>query len=247
MVPIKCPAELDAMRRASAVLKAIIDEIRAGINIGMTTQDLDARALAIMREKAVIPAFKGYRGFPANICVSVNEEVVHGIPSGRVLKEGDLLKVDIGIELDGFFSDSAFTVGLGRVDGRSKRLIDATKRALDLGIAQAKAGNHLSDVSWAIQSYVEAQGFSVVREFVGHGIGRQMHEPPEIMNYGLPHKGVILKEGMCLAIEPMVNAGTWEVDVSENGWTAITKDRLNSAHFEHTVAITGNGPEVLTR
>ncbi len=247
MVPIKSPAELDAMRRVSAVLRKIIDELRPRVIVGMATQELDAQALEIMRENAVRAAFKGYRGFPANICASVNEEVVHGIPSNRILKEGDLLKVDIGIELDGFFSDSAFTVGLGKIDGRSKRLIDATKKALDLGIAQARAGNHLSDVSWAIQSHVEAQGFSVVREFVGHGIGRQMHEPPEIMNYGLPHKGVVLKEGMCLAIEPMVNAGTWEVDISENGWTALTKDRLNSAHFEHTVAITGNGPEVLTR
>ena len=173
--------------------------------------------------------------------------MVHGVPSDRRLKEGDLFKLDIGINLDGYFSDCAFTVAVGAIDGRLRRLLEATKKALDLGIARAKPENHLFDISWAIQNHIESQGFSAVRDFVGHGIGRAMHEPPEIPNFGRPHSGPLLKEGMILAIEPMVNMGTWEVRIADNGWTAITKDNMASAHYEHTVLITASDPEILTQ
>ena len=247
MIPIKTAGEMDKMRCAGAALSRIACRIRSLIKPGMKTIEIDQIVCDLIREQKAVPAFKGYRGFPACVCTSLNEEVVHGIPSDRCLKEGDLLKVDIGIELDGYFADCAFSVTLGEVNGRIRRLVEATKHALDLGIAQAKAENRLMDISWAIQAYIESCGFSVVRDFVGHGIGIQMHEPPEIPNFGRPHSGPVLREGMVLAIEPMVNMGTWEVSVGDNGWTAATKDGLESAHFEHTVAVTSSGPEVLTR
>lgn len=247
MIPVKSAYEIEAMRRAGALLARIADRIRAKIAPGITTNEIDSFAEGLIIKEGALPAFKGYRGFPASTCISLNEEVVHGIPSARRLKEGDLLKLDIGISLEGYFSDYAFTVALGNVSGRIRRLIEATKKALDLGVAQARSNNYLLDISWAIQSYIESQGFSVVRDFVGHGIGRSMHEAPEIPNFGRPHSGPILKEGMVLAIEPMVNMGGWEVSISENGWTALTKDKQPSAHFEHTVAITKDGPEILTR
>jgi len=246
MIPVKSPGELEMMRKAGETLKKIIDELRSRIKIGMATREIDTIAEELIKEEGVVSAFKGYRGFPANICTSINEEVVHGIPSERRLEGGDILKLDLGIKQDGFFSDSAFTMILGKVDGRTRSLVAATKKALELGIAEARRNNHLSDISWTIQNYIEAQGFSVVRDFVGHGIGQDMHEEPEVPNFGLPNSGPLLREGMVLAIEPMVNMGTWEVRISENNWTAITKDNLNSAHFEHTVAITASGPEVLT-
>lgn len=248
MIFIKSAAELEAMRSSGALLARIADKIRGKIVIGISTEEIDKIAEGLILQAGAVPAFKGYGGFPANICASINEEVVHGIPSkDRRLKDGDLLKIDIGISLNGYFSDCAFTIALGRVDASRRKLLEATKKALETGIAAAVVNSRLTDISWAIQSYVEAQGFSVVRDFVGHGIGRSMHEAPEVPNFGNPGQGPLLKEGMVLAIEPMVNRGTWEVRILENGWTAVTKDKLESAHFEHTVAITSSGPEILTK
>lgn len=247
MIPIKSASELERMRRAGALLARIVEKIRGNIAAGISTKEIDAIAEELILREGASPAFKGYNGFPAAICASLNEEVVHGVPSDRRLKEGDLFKLDIGINSGGYFSDCAFTIAVGVLDGRLRRLLEAAKKALDLGIARAKPDNHLFDISWAIQNHIEAQGFSVVRDFVGHGIGRQMHEPPEIPNFGRLHSGPLLKEGMVLAIEPMVNMGTWEVCIADNGWTAITKDNLVSAHFEHTVLITASGPEILTK
>lgn len=248
MIFIKSAAELEAMRSSGALLARIADKIRGKIVIGISTEEIDKIAEGLILQAGAVPAFKGYGGFPANICASINEEVVHGIPSkDRRLKDGDLLKIDIGISLNGYFSDCAFTIALGRVDTSRRKLLEATKKALEAGIAAAVVNSRLTDISWAIQSYVEAQGFSVVRDFVGHGIGRSMHEAPEVPNFGNPGQGPLLKEGMVLAIEPMVNRGTWEVRILENGWTAVTKDKLESAHFEHTVAITSSGPEILTK
>ena len=229
------------------MLARIVDRIRGKIKTGISTEEIDKIAEELILGEGALPAFKGYRGFPASVCASLNEEVVHGIPSGRCLKDGDLLKLDIGINLNGFFSDYAFTFAIGNISGRARRLIEAAKKALELGIREARVNNRLFDISWAIQNYIESQGFSVVRDFVGHGIGRDMHEPPEVPNFGQPHSGPLLREGMVLAIEPMVNAGTWQVRISENGWTALAKDGLESAHFEHTVAITAGGPEILTK
>lgn len=248
MIFIKSAAELEAMRLSGALLARIADKIRARLAVGISTEEIDKIAEGLILQAGAVPAFKGYGGFPANICASINEEVVHGIPSkDRRLKDGDLLKIDIGISLNGYFSDCAFTIALGRVAAGPRRLLEVTKKALEAGIAAAVPDSHLSDISWAIQSYVEAQGFSVVRDFVGHGIGRSMHEAPEVPNFGEPRQGPLLKEGMVLAIEPMVNRGTWEVRILENGWTAVTRDNLESAHFEHTVAITPKGPEILTK
>ena len=180
------------------------------------------------------------------MCASINEEIVHGIPSDRLINEGDIISLDLGINYEGYFSDTAVTLGLGRIPAKVKKLIEVTKKALFEGIKQARRENNLSDISFSIQNYVEKHGFSVVRAFVGHGIGYKLHEEPEIPNFGKPHQGPILKNGMVFAIEPMVNMGTWESEILDNGWTAVTKDRLPSAHFEHTVAITENGPEILT-
>ena len=246
MIFIKSASEIEAMRKSGEVLARIVDKLRSKIAIGISTEEIDAAAEELILGENALPAFKGYRGFPKSICTSINEEVIHGIPSGRRLKSGDLFKLDIGINLNGYFSDCAITAAVGTINGRTRRLIGATKKALDLGIAAARVNNHLTDISWAIQSYIEAQGFSVVRDFVGHGIGRDMHEAPEIPNFGQPHAGALLKEGMVLAIEPMVNMGSWEIRISENGWTALTKDNLASAHFEHTVAVTAKGPLILT-
>ena len=247
MIPIKSASELAAMRQAGSLLVRITDKLRGFIKAGISTLEIDRIAEELILKEGARPAFKGYLGFPASVCACLNEEVVHGIPSERQIKDGDILKLDIGINLNGYFSDYAFTLAMGNIEGRVKKLLEATKKALDLGVAQARPERHLSDISWAIQSYIEAQGFSVVRDFVGHGIGSKMHEPPEIPNFGRPHSGPVLKEGMCLAIEPMVNMGGWEVRIAENGWTAITKDQLQSAHFEHTVAVTKDGPEILTK
>jgi methionyl aminopeptidase len=199
-----------------------------------------------MQKYNVKSAFKGYKGFPASVCTSVNEEIVHGIPSSRPLLEGDILSLDMGINYEGYFSDVAVTVAIGAVDSRRKKLIEVTKEALSVGIKQARRNNRLTDISHAIQNFVERNGFSVVRQFVGHGIGKSLHEEPEIPNFGMPHRGPTLQDGMILAIEPMVNMGTWESEITENGWTAVTRDGLPSAHFEHTVAITADGPEILT-
>ncbi len=216
------------------------------IRAGISTIEIDRLAEKLIREENVISAFKDYNGFPANICTSVNEEVVHGIPGQKMLKDGDIISLDAGINYKGYISDVAITLPVGRIDPKAEKLIEVTRNALAQGIKQARVNNHLSDISYAIQTYVESQGFSVVRQFVGHGIGYSLHEDPQIPNFGLPHQGEVLKKGMVFAIEPMVNMGTWECKILDNGWTAVTRDGLPSAHFEHTVAITEEGPKILT-
>jgi len=234
------------IRQSGKILAKIMQKLREFIRAGISTQEIDRLAEELVRKENAIPAFKGYKGFPANICTSINEEIVHGIPGERRLENGDIISLDLGINYKGYFSDAAITLAVGRVEPRIKKLIEVTKTALSEGIKQARTENHLSDISYAIQSYVEKNGFSVVREFVGHGIGLKLHEEPEIPNFGRPQQGPILKEGMVFAIEPMVNMGSWESKILDNGWTAVTKDGLASSHFEHTVAITENGPAILT-
>jgi methionyl aminopeptidase len=247
MIPLKSDKDLQGLRASGKILARIMQKLREAVKAGVSTAELDQLARELMEKDLASPAFKGYKGYPANICTSINEEIVHGIPSERQLKEGDILSLDAGINYQGYFSDAAITVPVGRVAGRVKKLIDVTKEALSEGIKRARPDNHVSDISYAIQSYAERYGFSVVREFVGHGIGVSLHEEPEIPNYGLPHRGPLLKSGMVLAIEPMVNAGTWRSSLLDNQWTAVTVDKMPSAHFEHTVAITDGGPEILTR
>jgi len=247
MIRIKSKDELDMIRLSGAILARIMEVLRSKLKAGISTKELDCLAEDSISKEGALPAFKGYRGYPACVCTSINEEVVHGIPSERRVKDGDLVSIDLGINYKGYFSDCAITVPVGKVTGERKKLVEVTKKALQLGIKQAEPENHLSDISSAIQSYVEAEGFSVVRQFVGHGIGLNIHEEPEIPNFGQPHKGPILKPGMVLAIEPMVNMGTWEVEILQDGWTAVTKDRLPSSHFEHTVAVTESGPQILTK
>jgi methionyl aminopeptidase len=246
MIPLKSEQELVLMRQGGKILAGILESLSKSIRSGISTLEIDRIAEDLMRQAKVESAFKGYKGYPACICISVNEEIVHGIPSQRLLKDKDIVSLDIGIYHQGYFTDAATTVSIGKIDRSSKRLIDVTKRALSEGIKKAKPGNRLTDISYSIQNYVEKNGFSVVREFVGHGIGRSLHEEPEIPNFGRPGEGPILKNGMVLAIEPMVNMGSWESEILDNGWTAVTKDRLASAHFEHTVAITSKGNEILT-
>lgn len=216
------------------------------VGAGISTAEIDRLAEELTRKENAVCAFKNYKGFPANICTSINDEIVHGIPGERKLKEGDIVSLDFGINYEGYFTDAAVTLAIGRTAPGLNKLIAATKTSLSKGIKAARCDNHLSDISYAIQDYVEGCGFSVVREFVGHGIGLTLHEEPEIPNFGLPHQGPLLKSGMVFAIEPMVNMGTWESRILDNGWTAVTKDGMPSAHFEHTVAITENGPEILT-
>ncbi len=236
------------MRKAGAVVATVLREIEELVKPGATTADLDLFAQTRTKELGAKPAFKGYHGFPATLCVSVNEEVVHGIPSKkRVLKEGDIVGVDFGVILDGWFGDSARTFAVGRISEEASKLLEITEKSLYLGIEQVRAGANLFDIGHAIQNYVETHGYSVVREFVGHGIGKSLHEDPQVPNFGVRGKGMVLKPGMVLAIEPMINAGKPEVKVLADGWTAITVDKRLSAHFEHTVAITGSGADILTR
>jgi len=242
----KSAVELDRMRAANALVAAVLAELRALVQPGVTTADLDAHAEGRVRDRGAEPAFKGYHGYPATICASVNEEVVHGIPSRRDLREGDIVSIDLGVLLDGFFGDAAVTVPVGRVSERTAELLRVTEEALHRGLAKARIGSRISDIGHSVQEHVEAHGFSVVREFVGHGIGASLHEEPQIPNYGGPGRGPRLVEGMVLAIEPMVNMGKAGVKVLGDGWTAVTRDGQPSAHFEHTVAVTSKGPLVLT-
>jgi len=236
------------MRRAGAVVAQVLVEIEELVKPGATTADLDLFAQTRTKELGAKPAFKGYHGFPATLCVSVNEEVVHGIPSKkRVLKDGDIVGIDFGVILDGWFGDSARTFPVGKIAPDAQKLREITEKSLYLGIEQARAGQHLFDIGHAVQNFVESHGYSVVREFVGHGIGKSLHEDPQVPNFGIRGKGMLLKPGMVLAIEPMINAGKPEVRVLSDGWTAVTVDQAWSAHFEHTVAITEQGPEILTR
>lgn len=247
-VEIKGPQEIALMKEAGRIVCEILDELERAVAPGVTTWDLDALAEKLLYEKGARPAFKGYRGFPCCLCASVNHEVVHGIPSKRrKLEEGDLMKLDFGAVYRGYYGDSARTVAVGKVDPEAQRLVDATREALAKGIAAAVPGNRIGDIGHAIQRYVEARGLSVVREFTGHGIGRQLHEKPEVPSFGEPGGGMRLRAGMVIAIEPMVNQGTHEVQLLADDWTAVTADRKLSAHFEHTVLITERGPQILTR
>lgn len=235
------------MRAANQLVAAILAELEAAVKPGVSTKDLDALAERLTRDAGAVPAFKGYRGYPATLCASVNEQVVHGIPSAAALRDGDIVSLDIGVKLQGYFGDSAVTVPVGRIDERAVRLLDVTREALEKAIAEARVGRRLSDIGHAVQAHVEAHGFSVVREFVGHGIGEELHEDPQVPNYGQPGRGPKLAEGMVLAIEPMVAMGRPDVRVLADGWTAVTRDGSLAAHFEHTVAVTADGPLVLTR
>ncbi|WP_324668433.1 type I methionyl aminopeptidase [Geochorda subterranea] len=246
MIVLKRPDEIARMRAAGRIVGQLLEEIGRRIRPGVTTAELDRFAEAFIRERGAVPSFKGYRGYPASICTSINEQVVHGIPAARRLREGDILSVDVGVVLDGYHGDAARTFPVGDVDERALRLLEVTEQALWAGIEQARVGHHLSDIGHAIQRLVEGAGLSVVREFVGHGIGRQMHEEPQVPNYGLPGRGIRLRAGMTLAVEPMVNEGGSDVTILEDHWTAVTVDGSRSAHFEHTVAITDGGPVVLT-
>ena len=246
MIPLKSEKDLGYLRASGKILSLVLKEVRKIIKPGITTNEIDRFAEDLILENNAQPAFKGYKGFPATACISVNEEIVHGIPSERKLVEGDIVSIDLGVNFCGYFSDSAVTLAVGKIEARRKKLIEVAKKSLELGIKEARPGNHLSDISCSIQKYVENNGFSVVRQFVGHGIGSKLHEEPEIPNFGRPGEGPVLTEGMVLAIEPMINMGTWEAKIISNGWTAVTKDNLPSAHFEHTVAITKRGHEILT-
>jgi methionyl aminopeptidase len=247
MITLKSPREIDLMRRAGQVVATILHEMCEMVEPGISTGELDRFAESRCKELGVKPAFKGYHGFPACVCISVNDEVVHGIPSmKRVLKAGDIVGMDFGVIYDGWFGDSARTVPVAKVSKEASDLMVRTEEALRRGIEQVRAGNRIFDIGHAIQNYVEGFGYGVVREFVGHGIGRALHEEPQVPNFGPRGKGLALKEGMVLAIEPMINAGSHEVRVLSDGWTAVTADRSLSAHFEHTVAITPEGPRVLT-
>jgi len=235
------------MRRAGAVVGQFFEEVRPLIRPGVSTWDLETFADRFIARHGVRSAFKGYMGYPAHLCTSINEEVVHGIPSkDRVIREGDILSIDFGIVREGFYGDSAKTFPVGTVNGISSRLVDATERSLAAGIGEVRPGNRLGDVSASVQETVEAEGFSVVRDFVGHGIGRSMHEDPQVPNFGKRDTGPKLTVGMVLAIEPMVNAGGWPVEVLPDGWTVVTRDRSRSAHFEHTVAVTADGYSILS-
>jgi len=246
VIVCKSPAEIERMRVANALVADVLAELAALVKPGVTTAELDAAAEKMVRAAGAEPAFKGYRGYPATLCASVNEQVVHGIPSARALAEGDIISLDMGVKLNGFFGDSAITVPVGRVSDDVHRLLKVTRLALDGAIEKVRVGGRVSDIGHAVQQFVEANGFSVVREFVGHGIGSSLHEDPQIANYGEPGRGPRLAEGMVLAIEPMVNMGRSAVKVLADGWTAVTRDGSLSAHFEHTVAVTKDGPDVLT-
>src|SRR5450755_2430619 len=248
MITIKTPQEIEKMRRSGGVVREVLEHVRQLVKPGATTMDLERAAEEKMTELGAVPAFKGYRGYPCVLCTSVNQEVVHGIPSAeRVLRDGDIVSIDTGVVMDGFYGDSAITVPVGeKVAPRTKKLLEVTKASLENGIRAVKIGATLGDVGYAVQEVVEADGFSVVREFVGHGIGTHLHEDPQVPNYGRRGQGLKLREGMVIAIEPMVNAGKAGVQVLSDGWTAVTQDGSLSAHFEHTVAVTAKGGLILT-
>ena len=251
MIKLKSRAEIERMRAASAVVAEVLATLRAQVRPGVTTAELDAVAEDLTRRRNARPAFKGYevagRVFPATVCISINDEVVHGIPSkDRVLREGDIVGLDFGVSIDGYFGDAAMTVPVGQVSPEAERLMERTEAALKAGIEAVRAGAHVADISGAIQDVAEVAGYSLVREFVGHGIGQRLHEEPQVPNYRTGSRGIRLKEGLVLAIEPMVNAGAAEVYVKADGWTAATRDGSLSAHFEHSVAVTSEGPYILT-
>lgn len=247
MIVLKTPQEVEKMRKAGDVVARTLDLLRRSAKAGMTTMELDEIAAQFVREQGAIASFKGYHGFPGHICASVNNEVVHGIPKDRKLSEGDILSIDFGAIVEGYHGDSAITFPIGKISEEVEQLLKITEESLYAGIEQAVPGNYLGDISHGIEKYIHGYQFGIVREFVGHGIGKVMHEEPQIPNYGPPRQGPLLKAGMTLAIEPMVNLGTPEVIVLEDQWTVVTKDGRPSAHFEHTILITEMGPEILTR
>jgi len=245
-IELKTAEELEVMRLAGRIVSKLLKLMEKEVRPGITTKELDTIAEAFIRSEGSEPAFKGYYGFPASICVSVNEEVVHGIPGPKVLKDGDIVGIDVGVRLDGFYSDAARTFAVGQVDQESQRLIELTREAMLRGIRQAVEGNRLTDISWAVQSFAEENGLSVVKQYVGHGIGRNLHEEPQVPNYGKPHQGPRLVEGMALAIEPMLNIGTADVELLQDGWTVVTKDRKRSGHFEQTIFVGKTKAEIVT-
>jgi len=251
VISLKSPREIEIMRRANVIVAEVLQELKARVAPDVTTMELDAIAEELTLKKKAVPAFKGYsvggRVYPRCLCASINEEIVHGIPSNRPLREGDIIGLDYGVIYDGFYGDSAITVGIGKVSEEAQRLMDVTEQSLYRGIQELQEGKRLGDLGSAVQRFAESAGFSVVRAFVGHGIGKKLHEEPPVPNYGEPDRGLRLKEGMVLAIEPMVNAGSYEVEIKEDGWTAVTKDGSLAAHFEHSVAITKNGPYILSQ
>lgn len=248
MISLKTSAEIALMRAGGKIVAEVLQGLKEHIRPGVSTADLDKWAEKLILGRKAVPAFKGYRGFPATLCTSLNGEVVHGIPSGsRVLKAGDIVSVDVGARFHEWYADAAWTYPVGEIAPAAERLLQVTRESLELGIAQAMPGKRLSDIGHAVQTHVERAGFSVVRDFVGHGIGRELHEDPQVPNFGAPGQGVKLKAGMALAIEPMVNAGGYEVRILADGWTTVTQDGSLSAHFEHTVALLDGQAEVLTK
>ncbi|MGO8736302.1 MAG: type I methionyl aminopeptidase [Terriglobia bacterium] len=246
MIICKSPAEIERLRRSGRMVRGLLEELRERVQPGVSTSDLERYIERRIAQLGARPAFKGYRGYPCCLCASVNSEVIHGIPSERCLEKGDILSLDMGVVVDGYYGDSAITVPVGEISESTQRLLRVTQEALQLAIDQARLGNRLGDISATVQQHVEENGYSVVREFVGHGIGRQLHEEPQIPNFGQPGHGPVLKQGMVLAIEPMVNAGGPAVRVLADNWTAVTADGNLSAHFEHMVAVSRNGPDILT-
>ncbi|MFN8007835.1 MAG: type I methionyl aminopeptidase [Terriglobia bacterium] len=246
MIHLKTPDEIAIMRECNLIVNEVLSTLRGCCQAGMTTLELDRIAEDMTRKKKGRPAFKGYNGFPATLCVSVNEEVVHGIPSKRVLRDGDIVSIDYGIHYHGYYGDAAITVPVGTIGEDLKFLLQTTEECLMLGIRQALPGNHLADISAAIQTHAETRGFSLVKEYSGHGVGKSLHEEPVVFNYVANGRGIALKPGLVLAIEPMVNQGTDKVEVLKDGWTVVTKDRKCSAHFEHSIAITEGGPIILS-
>ncbi len=251
MIALKSSREIEIMRRANMIVAEVLQELKQKVAPGVTTLELDAVAEEMTLKKKAVPAFKGYnvagRVYPRCLCASINEEIVHGIPSNRALREGDIIGLDFGVIYEGFYGDSAITVGVGRVSDEAKRLMEVTQQALYRGIEELHDGKRLGDLGHAVQQTAEGAGYSVVRAFVGHGIGRKLHEEPPVPNYGEPDRGIRLREGMVLAIEPMVNMGSYEVEIKTDGWTAVTRDGSLAAHFEHSVAITKNGPYILSQ
>ena len=248
MIICKSPLELEKMRRGGLLLWDLLNELKSMVAPGVSTYDLEKVAEVRIAQRGAVPAFKGLYEFPCVLCTSINDEIVHGIPSPkRILKEGDILKIDVGVKTEGYYSDSAVTVPVGKISPELERLLQVTEESLHAAIGRVRMGAHLGDVSSAVQEYVEGRGYSVVRDFVGHGIGSQLHEDPKVPNYGTPGHGPRLKEGMVLAIEPMVNTGTSAVRILRDKWTAVTEDGGYSAHFEHCVVVTKNGPWILTQ
>ncbi len=247
MVILKQRSEIEKIRASNLIVAEILTELKERVQEGVTTLELDHLSEELVLKKGAKPAFKGYRGYPFSLCASINEQVIHGLPSERVLREGDMVGLDFGVYYHGYYGDAALTVPVGKISSEAALLLEATEASLTRAIHEATVGNRLGDISAAVQTHVEAEGFSVVKDFVGHGIGRDLHEDPQIPNYGVKGRGVALKAGMVLAIEPMVNAGTYKIRMLADGWTAVTADGRLSAHFEHTVAITDHGPEILSR